>query len=564
MLIRILKNVSILVVLASAAVFSVQAATPGRQVSNECASISTLSDARPGSLYAELLARQIPVEDVIRVEVNPDELNAPSAPGDRRVRVGAVKPTNVKVDFAGLSARSLTARALPHAHGAIRSNGAGGFEWTGVVSSDRATALRLHFTGFYLPRNAELYLSNDAGDVAGPYSGRGLNRDGEFWSHTLRGSEITLHLFYDGTDTDRVLGAARFAIAHVGHLGGGTRSAFSAPTPVDLASNLCSYNASCILSAASQGNLGPADGAKDAVALILFASGPWLYICSGGLIEDTDAGSDIPLFLTANHCISRGREANSLEAYFHYTSGCNNPGVSDVLGSSILATNRTGDYTLLRLKQQPPSDTVALPYSTSSVAVSDGTHLYRVSHPSGAPQAYSEHDVDTTRVTCSSWPRGPWIYSSDIVGGTEGGSSGSPVLNGAGEIVGQLSGACGYNVNDSCDSDSNATVDGALAYYYPEVASYLDPNTSCTDSDGDGFCSEGDADCNDADPAVNPNAAEDCSDGIDNDCDGLIDDADPNCQTGSCDMGAKGETCEVDADCCSNKCKGKSEAAVCR
>ncbi len=357
--------------------------------------------------------------------------------------------------------------------------------------------------------------------------------------------------------------ATRFAIAHVGHLGGATQSVFSSPTPVDLVSDLCSYNDDCILSAAGQNIPGAVQGAEDAVALILFASGRWLYICSGGLIEDTDAGSNIPLFLTANHCISKGREANTVEAYFHYTSGCGGPGVSDTLGSSILASNRTGDYTLLRLKEPPPSDTVALPYSTTSVAFENVTPLYRISHPSGAPQAYSEHEVDTSRDTCSSWPRGSWIYSSDRLGGTEGGSSGSPVLNVAGEIVGQLSGACGYNVSDSCDSDLNATVDGALASYYPEVALYLDPNTSCTDSDGDGFCAES-ADCDDSDPAVNPNATEDCNDGIDNDCDGLADNEDPHCQTGSCDLAAKGDSCTEDSGCCSDKCKGKGNAKVCR
>jgi len=561
---RIAIGASILAVAAHAAVLSAQPQVPGHQVSDECVSMSTPSSMERSPLYAKLLERRVPVEEVIRVDVSSDELNAPAAPGDRRLRVGAVKAANVNVEFAGLSAWRLTARALPYAHGAIRSNGAGGFEWTGVVRSDRATALRLHFNGFYLPRNAELYLSNDVGDVVGPYTGRGLNRDGEFWSHTLWGSAITLHLFYDGTDTDRVLGAARFAIAHVGHLDGAARVALSQPAPSELASNLCSYNDDCIKSAANASIPALIQPAQDAVAYILFASGPWLYICSGGLIADTDAGSDIPLFLTANHCISRGREANSLEAFFQYTSGCSGPVGSDVLGSSILASNRTGDYTLLRLNQQPPSDTVALQFSTTEVAFSNGTDLFRISHPSGAPQAYSTHDVDTSRATCSSWPRGSWIYSSDSYGGTEGGSSGSPVLNAAGKIVGQLSGACGYNVSDSCDSASNATVDGALASYYPEVASYLNPNTSCTDSDGDGFCAEGGADCDDSSPAINPNATEVCGDGLDNDCDGLVDNDDPICQVGSCDMGAKGDSCTTNSECCSNNCKGKAGAMSCR
>ncbi|HEY5680690.1 MAG TPA: PKD domain-containing protein, partial [Pseudomonadales bacterium] len=79
-----------------------------------------------------------------------------------------------------------------------------------------------------------------------------------------------------------------------------------------------------------------------------------------------------------------------------------------------------------------------------------------------------------SRPTCRSWPRGPWIYSSDTFGATEGGSSGSPVVNEAGQVVGQLSGACGYETSNVC-SDLNATVDGAFAAYFNDVAQWLDP-----------------------------------------------------------------------------------------
>lgn len=55
---------------------------------------------------------------------------------------------------------------------------------------------------------------------------------------------------------------------------------------------------------------------------------------------------------------------------------------------------------------------------------------------------------------------------------------------------------------------------------------------SCTDSDGDSYAVEGGGcgaiDCNDSNAAVRPGAAEVCSDNFDNDCDGLIDAADPN------------------------------------
>ena len=56
------------------------------------------------------------------------------------------------------------------------------------------------------------------------------------------------------------------------------------------------------------------------------------------------------------------------------------------------------------------------------------------------------------------------------------------------------------------------------------------PPTWC-DADGDGYYDEtcGGKDCDDSDPAVNPDAGEVCDNGIDDDCDGLVDGDDPDC-----------------------------------
>ncbi|MBU1932255.1 hypothetical protein KJ965_06215, partial [Patescibacteria group bacterium] len=69
------------------------------------------------------------------------------------------------------------------------------------------------------------------------------------------------------------------------------------------------------------------------------------------------------------------------------------------------------------------------------------------------------------------------------------------------------------------------------------------------DLDGDGFLAEGcahvaETDCDDSDAAVNPDAEELCDDGLDNDCDDLVDDADPDCDLVCTDNDADGYAVE--------------------
>ncbi len=76
-----------------------------------------------------------------------------------------------------------------------------------------------------------------------------------------------------------------------------------------------------------------------------------------------------------------------------------------------------------------------------------------------------------------------------------------------------------------------------------------------TDADDDGhFAPPIGGDCNDSDRDVNPDADEDCTDGIDNDCDALIDAADPDCAIPPV-CTPKNGACAVNGDCCSGKCR---------
>jgi hypothetical protein len=388
-----------------------------------------------------------------------------------------------------------------------------------IINVPDAPAIRLELTNV----TGTVAVFNDKGQA------REYTEDG--YTHSFIGEEVTVR-----------------GSAHVAGVGA-----------VNLGGNLCNFNAACVENAQCPTLPANIQAVRNAFASLIYRSGPNYYACSGGLIADSNSSSEIPYLITANHCVSKGQEASSLETFFQYTlldcSGASSCGLSlansDTTGSTIIATNRTSDYTLLRLSEDPPQNSVYLGWNNQDVASYNGIDLYRVSHPGAAPQAYSEHEVDTEATTCRSWPRGAWIYSRDTFGATEGGSSGSPVLNADAEIVGQLSGACGFNVNDSCDAASNATVDGAFANYYPEISQYL-----------------GGGDSGGTDPEV-------CDDSVDNDGDGHVDCADPDCEGntacpttgGQCvnESGADvGASCEFNIDCCSNKCKGKRGRMTCK
>ncbi|HET9210381.1 MAG TPA: hypothetical protein VFR03_08275, partial [Thermoanaerobaculia bacterium] len=279
-----------------------------------------------------------------------------------RYLVGVAKPVGMAIDFS--PARSLGKRTAGLSLGAARGTGEAGFVWTAAVRVPGATALRLHLTGVDLAPGTELYVYNLKGQAFGPYTGRGPLGDGELHTNTVFGEELRLQLRSPSASGR----APRLTVAEAGVLG----ARFVAPRyrpegvfdPNDLnslskASNLCSYNADCIVNAACQSST-VVNIAKDAVASMLFQSGGSLYICTGALVADTDTGTLIPYFLTAHHCINKSGEASSLETYFDYQTTCSSPNCTqpynnngDTVGATIMATGSTSDYSLLRLASLP-------------------------------------------------------------------------------------------------------------------------------------------------------------------------------------------------------------------
>ncbi|HEV8200429.1 MAG TPA: serine protease [Candidatus Polarisedimenticolia bacterium] len=450
-------------------------------------------------LLAALPARAL--DAPVRLELNREEIRGvvrPGRPREEPLRIGVVKSLSARLDIDGL--------ATPR-RGAGGPTKDGGYEWAVAVVSSAAGAMRFHIEGLELPPGTELFLFSRAGEAFGPYTDNGPNDDGEFWTDTLFGGEAILQVHVPAPATADDVAQVSFLVSEAGLVlprfaGPGTDAVASvARPPAGRGESAAGESTAgialqapsgpfpcgspeCLVDATCPGTVSAAALARNAVAKMEWPRGQFLYTCSGALINDANPDRD-NLFLTAAHCLDRNRLALNVQFYWRFaTSSCNGRCPANegwpfrTAGATVVATGRRGDFTLLQLRTPPPAGSVFLGWNADPVAGSDGLPLYRISNPDFGPQVYSRHDVDAEAPMCAGWPRGFFIYSHDIVGAIDGGSSGSPLFNTQAQIVGQLSGSCGSEVSDVCSSgpgESNSTVDGAFAAYFPRLQAVLAP-----------------------------------------------------------------------------------------
>ncbi|HEX5718815.1 MAG TPA: trypsin-like peptidase domain-containing protein [Thermoanaerobaculia bacterium] len=423
---------------------------------------------------ARELARELPqgaMERAVRIPVTAEEVAAIEKSDSRPLKVGLVKALSPAIGFD----RDQVGPAAD-----------GGLVWATVVRADGAGAIRLHVQDLSLPRGASLYVYGRDDQAYGPYTGFGPNFSGDFWTTAVFGTEAVLQVRLAraadlGKVSFRVSEAGLITRKFAGEILDGVKAESS---PVRLATGQFCGQLSCLVDATCF-NVAAANPAKLAVAKMEWPQGAFIFTCTGGLIADNNPAQS-NFFITANHCLSKNNAAGNVSFYWRFaTPTCNSTSCPSnggwpfvTTGSTVSATGRKGDWTLLRLNANPPAGSVLLGWTNAPVANTNGAQLYRISNPNFGAQVYSQHNVDTGAGTCAGWPRGERIYSRDITGAIDGGSSGSPILNASSQVVGQLSGTCGSNPSDACASgpgEANATVDGAFAFYYPTIQPIINP-----------------------------------------------------------------------------------------
>lgn len=410
------------------------------------------------------------------------ENNAAASAGTP-TEVGVVKPLGIDVDLRPLNVAAMEDQTYGFLGGLVQ-RAPDQVTWVIRLDALGSGGTRLLIEHCSLPEGAGIFVYNHAGDERGPYQ---CQPDG-FWTQSIAGEQIYVQVDVPEQSAD----AVRFRL--------------SAMMLLDASSiAFCPKNAPCVEDASCHGphEWSELDKARKAVAHINYIKGAASYMCSGGLLRAKPADSapiigenienaehaetPIPYFLTSNQCVDSPEVAATVETWFNYqTDICNGactsrPYASSTFGASLIHHSPLDDHSLLRLDQAPPADAEFLDWSATPVAFDGGTMLYRLSHPQGSPQAYSTHRIDTTISPAGfcqtvSKPRGPYIFSRNVVGATEEGSAGAPVIQENGQVVGQLFGICGLDPSDVCDAENNATVDGAFANYFPDVAPWLQPD----------------------------------------------------------------------------------------
>lgn len=192
---------------------------------------------------------------------------------------------------------------------------------------------------------------------------------------------------------------------------------------------------------------------KRGVARILLRSGNNWYNCSGSLVNNT-LQNGAPYFLTADHCGANASEEDLLVWQFYFNNEyeeCSNSGSAPnnmvITGSTILAKAALQggtDFKLLELEESVP-DTWNPYYNGWSLSSRPATNGVTIHHPSGDAKKISTYIDETTTATFSGGLSGAfwrtvWAETESGYGVTEGGSSGSPLFDQDGLIIGTLTG----------------------------------------------------------------------------------------------------------------------------
>lgn len=335
--------------------------------------------------------------------------------------------------------------------------------WRLRIDVQGALATSLYYKGVYLPTGSKLYVYNaEKTQLVGAFTAENNQEGGLFATEVIKGNNCIVEYYEPAAVSTK----GRFTISGVNHVYSSRIPEGRAAANARLAaSGSCNVNVNCPEGAAWQKQ-------KRSVARIVFRLGSSSYLCSGALVNNARRNCK-PYFLTANHCGGNASEAdfNQWIFYFNYESPtCSNPSAepSSNTITGCVQRARSGnsgnvegsDFQLVEFKQPVPQAYNVF-YAGWNAFAAPSPSGVSIHHPAGdikkvstysAPLVASDYNTPGT-APFTHW-KAAWVQTVTNWSVTEGGSSGSPLFNNLGEIVGQLSGgpsSCGASAANKVD-----------------------------------------------------------------------------------------------------------------
>jgi len=381
--------------------------------------------------YNNIDAISLPKVDIQKLRAE-DDLNVKTQ--IKPFRIGVQHNVNVGLKNAGIWTR------LPN----------GDRIWRVLFNSKDAVHLSVVFDKFYIPKGGKVYLYNkDRTDLLGAYTETQNNKEETLGSWLVNGDELWIE-YYEPKEAKNRGKLNLSTIIHGYRLGHTYQKGYldSIEEKALNDSGDCNHDVDCPIGTDFEAHK---NVLKRAVAFLNMGNG---FICSGALVNNT-AQDKKPYFLTANHCFTddEGVASNPAAYSFRFkwispdpvcaatTNSTNGPTNFTISGSTLRARNANTDFMLVEINSAIPSDW-DLTYAGWDKSDIDPTFEVGIHHPSGDIMKVCRDDTGAIKQVNN----GAQTWEVTTVGGgwelgvTEGGSSGSPLFDHNGRVIGQLFG----------------------------------------------------------------------------------------------------------------------------
>ena len=363
---------------------------------------------------------------------------------------------------------------------------AGGIAAQASMTSPDAGAMRVGLDLRNVAPDVEMvFFGSDApGRLVGPVRVADIpDRSLTWWSPITDGETQTIEFF-----SPKAANAPAIRLTGASHVFTSAGSNFTKRTQDIGEAGSCNVDIRCSSLQSSPAFL----NARNAVAQMVFNDSSKTYLCTGTLLNDTVAATQIPWFYSANHCFDSEtlplKSASQLQTvantlntlWFFEAQTCHSSSVPPYVqlagGAQFIYNNPQADVLFLRLNNPAPSGAFFAAWSANSLAT--GSQVITIHHPEGDLKKVSEGSViGTARPDLvggtTNIPFSEVRYSS---GTTEGGSSGAGLFTFDGSQYLLRGGLWGGSA--LCTNPNGSDNFSRLDQVYSALQTYLNPATT--------------------------------------------------------------------------------------